>query len=132
MRNHERWRPETFAHLGTVPSARIQELSEVRMSGDVEVPLNRAVVDHDIALVVGPGRFRTRLSAKSGGTRPLPGRRRTEDHRHIALATGMPEEACRAVNLGHRDPATVDVSAFAADRDTLVVPRAGEVLFRLR
>jgi hypothetical protein len=38
----------------------------------------------------------------------------------------------RAVNLGYRDPATVDVPAFAADPDTLVVPRAGEVLFRLR
>jgi len=26
----------------------------------------------------------------------------------------------------------VDVAAFAADPDTLVVPRAGEMLFRLR
>ncbi|MGW4947356.1 lactate racemase domain-containing protein [Actinoplanes sp. NPDC004185] len=52
--NHEWWKPETFADLGTIPSARIEELSEGRMSGDVEVLLNRAVVDHDIALVVGP------------------------------------------------------------------------------
>jgi nickel-dependent lactate racemase len=54
VRNHEWWKPETFAHLGTIPSVRIEELSEGRMSGDVEVLLNRAVVDHDIALVVGP------------------------------------------------------------------------------
>lgn len=54
VRNHEWWRPETFAHLGTIPSARIEELSDGRMRGDVEVRLNRAVVDHDIALVVGP------------------------------------------------------------------------------
>jgi nickel-dependent lactate racemase len=54
VRNHEWWKPDTFAHLGTIPSARIAELSEGRMSGDVEVLLNRAVVDHDIALVVGP------------------------------------------------------------------------------
>jgi nickel-dependent lactate racemase len=54
VRNHEWWRPETFAHLGTVPAARIEELSEGRMSLDVEVLLNRAVVEHDIALVVGP------------------------------------------------------------------------------
>jgi nickel-dependent lactate racemase len=54
VRNHEWWRPETFAHLGTIPSARIEHLSEGRMRGDVEVRLNRAVVDHDIALVVGP------------------------------------------------------------------------------
>ena len=54
VRNHEWWRPETFAHLGTIPSARIEELSEGRLSLDVDVLLNRAVVDHDIALVVGP------------------------------------------------------------------------------
>jgi lactate racemase len=52
--NHEWWKPETFAHLGTIPSGRIEELSEGRMAGDVEVLLNRAVVEHDIALVVGP------------------------------------------------------------------------------
>jgi nickel-dependent lactate racemase len=52
--NHEWWKPETFAHLGTIPSARIEELSEGRITGDVSVDLNRAVVDHDIALVVGP------------------------------------------------------------------------------
>jgi lactate racemase len=52
--NHEWWTPQTFAHLGTIASARIEELSEGRMSGDVDVLLNRAVVDHDVALVVGP------------------------------------------------------------------------------
>lgn len=52
--NHEWWDPLTFAHLGTIPSARIEELSGGRMSGDVEVMLNRAVVEHDVALVVGP------------------------------------------------------------------------------
>ena len=36
------------------------------------------------------------------------------------------------MNLGYRDPATIDVAAFADDPGTLVVPRAGEVLFRLR
>ena len=50
----------------------------------------------------------------------------------VTLATGIPEEVCRAVNLGYRDPATIDVADFAADPETLVVPRAGEVLFRLR
>jgi nickel-dependent lactate racemase len=54
VRNHEWWEPGTFAHLGTIPAARIEELSEGRMSLDVEVLLNRAVVEHDIALVVGP------------------------------------------------------------------------------
>jgi nickel-dependent lactate racemase len=52
--NHEWWKPETFADLGTVPAARLAELSGGQMSVDVPVLLNRAVVDHDIALVVGP------------------------------------------------------------------------------
>jgi nickel-dependent lactate racemase len=52
--NHQWWKPDTFADLGTVPAARIAELSEGRMSLDVPVLLNRAVVEHDIALVVGP------------------------------------------------------------------------------
>ena len=50
----------------------------------------------------------------------------------VTLATGIPEEVCRRANLGYLDPASVDLAAAAADRDTLVVPRAGEVLFRLR
>jgi len=52
--NHEWWRPETFADLGTIPAARVAELSGGRLSVDVPVLLNRAVVEHDIALVVGP------------------------------------------------------------------------------
>src|SRR3954454_24277049 len=54
VRNHEWWKADSFAHLGTIPAARIEELSEGRLSLEVEVLLNRAVVDHDIALVVGP------------------------------------------------------------------------------
>ena len=36
------------------------------------------------------------------------------------------------MNLGYLDPATVDPDAFAAVPDTMVVPRAGEILFRLK
>jgi nickel-dependent lactate racemase len=52
--NHEWWRPDTFADLGTVPASRIAELSDGRMRLPVPVLLNRAVVEHDVALVVGP------------------------------------------------------------------------------
>ena len=52
--NHEWWRPETFVDLGTIAAARIAELSDGQLSVDVPVLLNRAVVDHDVALVVGP------------------------------------------------------------------------------
>ena len=52
--NHEWWDPATFADLGTIPASRLAELSEGRLTMDVPVLLNRAVVEHDIALVVGP------------------------------------------------------------------------------
>ena len=315
VRNHEWWKPSTFANLGTIPAARIEELSEGRMTGDVEVLLNRAVVDHDIALVVGPV-LPHEVVGMSGGNKyffpgvagekiidvshwlgalitsaeiigttgltpvralindgaalipaacyafsvvtsqdgpslhsisfgdcvsswasaaevsaathithldaPVPrvlslvpamydeiwtgakGFYKVEPvvadggevilyaphilqiaashpqiheigyhcrdyfvkqwdafkHVHwgvlahsthlrgagtydaatgeerlrvdVTLATGIPEEVCRAVNLGYRDPATIDLAAFEADPDTLVVHRAGEVLYRLR
>lgn len=50
----------------------------------------------------------------------------------VTLATGIPEDVVRNANLGHLAPATVDLDALRADPDTLVVPDAGEVLFRLR
>jgi len=52
----------------------------------------------------------------------------------VTLATGIPEERCRRVNLGYLDPASVDVEALEGreDEGTLVVPRAGEMLFRVR
>jgi lactate racemase len=50
----------------------------------------------------------------------------------VTLATGIPEDVVRAANLNFLDPREVDVAAFEADPETLVVPQAGEVLFRLR
>jgi lactate racemase len=56
-----------------------------------------------------------------------------EHHRvTVTLATGIPETQVRAVNLDYLDPAGIDPNAWAADPDTLVVPNAGEDLFRLR
>jgi nickel-dependent lactate racemase len=52
--NHEWWKPETFVSLGSISAHRVGELSEGRLEAPVEVVLNRAVVDHDVALVVGP------------------------------------------------------------------------------
>lgn len=50
----------------------------------------------------------------------------------VTLATGIPAEVCAQVNLGYRDPASIDVAAWQADPQTMVVENAGEVLFRLR
>jgi lactate racemase len=52
----------------------------------------------------------------------------------VTLATGIPEAECRAVNLGYRDPASIDPEAWAGREDDglLLVENAGEHLFRLR
>ena len=52
----------------------------------------------------------------------------------VTLATGIPEERCRRVNLGYLDPAGIDVEEWE-DREAegmLVVPKAGEMLYRLQ
>ncbi len=53
---------------------------------------------------------------------------------NVTLATGISEERCRAHNLGYRDPATIDPADFAnrEDEGILLVPKAGEMLYRLR
>jgi hypothetical protein len=49
------------------------------------------------------------------------------------LATGIPRERCERINMGYVDPDTIDPQAWAGreDEGILVVPRAGEMLFRL-
>ena len=54
VRNHEWWKPETFTSLGPISADRVSELSDGRFHQSVDVVLNRAVVDHDVSLVVGP------------------------------------------------------------------------------
>jgi nickel-dependent lactate racemase len=49
----------------------------------------------------------------------------------VTLATGIPPERCERIGLGYLDPATVDIEAWRKDPDTLVVPRAGEMLYRV-
>jgi hypothetical protein len=49
----------------------------------------------------------------------------------VTLATGISKEHCALINLGYRDPETVDARDYAGDPRTLVIPRAGEMLYRL-
>jgi nickel-dependent lactate racemase len=49
----------------------------------------------------------------------------------VTLATGIPEERCRRIDLDYRDPATIDPSEWESDADALVVRHAGEKLYRL-
>jgi nickel-dependent lactate racemase len=52
----------------------------------------------------------------------------------VTLATGISAERCRRLNLGYLDPAQVDIEAWKGrEREgVLVVPRAGEMLYRVR
>ena len=58
---------------------------------------------------------------------------RVEDPRvQVTLATGISPEHCEIVNLGYQDPARVDPRDYEGDPKTLVIPRAGEMLYRVR
>ena len=52
----------------------------------------------------------------------------------VTLATGIPEARCRKVNLGYRDPKTMKLDEYKGreDEGVLLVPKAGELLYRLK
>jgi len=52
----------------------------------------------------------------------------------VTLATGIPPEVCARINMGYRDPATIDVESYAnrEDEGVLLVRKAGEMLYHLR
>ncbi|MCB9102668.1 MAG: DUF2088 domain-containing protein [Anaerolineales bacterium] len=51
----------------------------------------------------------------------------------VTLATGISEADCRQINLGYRDPATIDPADYAnrENEGILLVENAGEYLYRL-
>ncbi|MEP7286822.1 MAG: lactate racemase domain-containing protein [Chloroflexota bacterium] len=51
----------------------------------------------------------------------------------VTLATGISEERCMQHNLGYLDPATINPAEWAnrEDEGILLVPKAGELLYRL-
>jgi nickel-dependent lactate racemase len=52
----------------------------------------------------------------------------------VTLATSIPKEECEAINLGYRDPDSINPDDWKdrEDEGLLLVPHAGEVLYRLR
>lgn len=52
----------------------------------------------------------------------------------VTLATGISRERCERIGLGYLDPASIDIDAWkdCEKEGTLVVPRAGEQLYRVR
>ena len=53
---------------------------------------------------------------------------------NVVLATGISEEMCRKINLGYRDPNSINVEEWKdrEDEGILYVPKAGELLYRLK
>ena len=53
---------------------------------------------------------------------------------HVTLATAIPPETCRRINLGYRDPRSIRIEDFAhrEDEGVFLVPKAGEMLYRLK
>ena len=53
---------------------------------------------------------------------------------NVTLATGIPEEHCRRVNLGYADYREIDPEAWKGreSEGILLVPHAGEMLYRVR
>jgi nickel-dependent lactate racemase len=51
----------------------------------------------------------------------------------VTLATGIPRERCERINLAYRDPDRIDLGDWPTDnaQSTRLVPRAGELLFRV-
>ena len=52
----------------------------------------------------------------------------------VTLATGIPENICRKINLGYRDPKTIRPDDYAnrEPEGILLVPKAGEMLYHLK
>ena len=52
----------------------------------------------------------------------------------VALATQIPEERCRRLNLGYIDPDSINLDDWRnrEDEGILLVPKAGEMLYRLK
>ncbi len=52
----------------------------------------------------------------------------------VTLATRIPEERCRQVNLGYLDPASLNLEEWQGreEEGILFIPKAGEMLYRVR
>lgn len=53
---------------------------------------------------------------------------------NVVLATGIPRERCERINLGYMDPNTLRLEDYQGreDEGVLVIPRAGELLYRVK
>ena len=52
--NHEWWVEETFADVGTLSREEVTRLSAGRLDEAVNIRVNRAVLEHDVTVIIGP------------------------------------------------------------------------------
>jgi hypothetical protein len=52
----------------------------------------------------------------------------------VTLATGISESVCKQINLGYRDPRSINPQDYAnrENEGVLLVPKAGETLYHLK
>ena len=52
----------------------------------------------------------------------------------VTLATGIPEDLCKKINLGYRDPKSINIADWEGKeaQGKLYVPKAGEMLYKLK
>ena len=80
-----------------------------------------------------PGLIKAHSTHVKGAGTYDPTNQREEPRIRVTLATAIPEERCRLVNLGYMDPRQVDLADWEG-RETegvLVVRNAGEMLYRV-
>lgn len=68
--NHAWWHTSTFADLGTISADRIFELSHGMLAHTARVRINRAIVEHDVTIIVSPV-FPHEVVGFSGGNKYL-------------------------------------------------------------
>jgi nickel-dependent lactate racemase len=95
---------------GYAPLEQVREM----VAGSDELRANLCVAAHLAHVSYG--------SAPNAAGRLMPRYR-------ITLATSIPEEVCRRINLGYLDYRTFDRASYAADTDTFVVEDAGRDLY---
>lgn len=50
----------------------------------------------------------------------------------VTLATGIPEDICKKINLGYMDPDSINIDEWKNRDDVLYVEKAGEILHKLK
>ena len=53
---------------------------------------------------------------------------------NVVLATQIPKDRCKRINLGYRDPKSININDWKGREDDgiLYVPKAGEMLYRVK